>query len=185
MSKRTLVLVVILSVITVILIIIAVKPGNIATSPPPSVPSSTPTPPGHTLLILNPLANPQQKQGSVNVDVDPTVDTITGIQFTVKYDPTVLSNVAVTPKAYFATQTVLKSSVDPKSGLIEEIITIPPTGKPAQVKGTIATITYTINSNVNGNSTYLKFTDPTLVSAAGKKPNYLFHSVNAIILLKK
>lgn len=171
MSKKTLALIFGLLVITILLIIITFKPNL---SKPANV-TPTPTPFAQTDLTLHLTqisTTNSALPSKVNVDVTTGINKITGVQFVISYDPSVLKNVSITAGTLFANPVILRNNIDTSKGTISYIIAMPPSGRPYQGQGTAATISFNIKSTTK-KQTIMSFSGNTIVTASGLRPSVL------------
>ena len=184
MSKRTILLIVILTVITAGLLILAVSSQH---QEVPQVANTSPTPtiaPATAVLSLN--ENTQAASGlkAVDLTVNSGASKVTGVQIELAYDPNVLTNVTVTPGTYIADPVVLFNRVDQKNGRISFAEGIAPTGTAVTGSGVAATIKYSVLPGVTGSTTTLHFLSKTLVSAEGVTTSVLKSTSDLTLQLK-
>ena len=174
MPRKTLALISGLVLVTIVLFIIALRAGQQQQAP--SVPKSnplaqqpTPMTPAHTILALapNPLTVAPGQQGKVDVTIDTADNDVTAIQLELGYDPTIVSNVKVTPSTLFQNPVVLINKDDPKSGRYTYAFGITPNSPTVKGQGVVATVTFTTSAAANGKSTQLGLLPTTLVTARG------------------
>src|SRR6267378_3916361 len=132
MSKRTLVLIVLLVVVSAGLIYTAAFQGK-QQMQISSTPIVTPAPIGHTILSLKPA---NTAQNSTDLIIDSMGDNLTAVQAEIVYDATKITNVHVTQGTFFATPIVLFNQIDQKTGRISYAIAIQPSNQPQKGTGT-------------------------------------------------
>lgn len=163
MSKRTLILVILLVVVSVGLIYAAAHQGKKSVNPMPEA-MVTPEVMGHTVLSLIPSATAQTN--SIDIHIDTLGDNVTAVQAELMYDPTIITNVHITQGTFFQDPIVLFNQVDQKSGRISYAQGIRPLDQPQKGMGTIGTITYNLMPKAKGPVT-LTFLPKTKVTAEG------------------
>jgi hypothetical protein len=172
MSKKTLALVVALTVLTLILVVLALNTGQKATPGTPKGQASdtpTPTAPRHTTIDLSPdPVTFVNGTATVNVDIDTSDNPVTGAQFELTYDSDVLNFKSIQPGDFFTNPLViLNDSKTP--GKIKYMISLTPAQAQAPKTGTgsIATITFTRKSTApRTGTTPLKFTENEVIVSA-------------------
>lgn len=182
MSKSTIALIIFLSIITAILLVIAFTTQS--TPKPAAAPTATPTItpfPAHTQLwfipsspsspsgapIISPA--PLQKGGTyaADVHVNTDVNTISGVQMEVAYDPKVITNVKVTPGTFFTNPNVIINRINTTDGRISYAIALQPGGTPQQGQGVVAIVHYTVLPTATATTTTLSFLPKSFVSVEG------------------
>lgn len=172
MSKRTLILIAFLTILTAFFIYIAVSQRQGQNSVP--VTSVTPTKkpvPAYTTIALTPQTlSLSSNSGSLAVTIDTgaknKANAVTAVQLELQYDPKMLSNVTITAGSFIPNASPLVSQVDPLTGRITYALAIPPSGNGAVGAGTVATITFT-SRIPRGGSTKVSVLPTTLVTAQG------------------
>ena len=186
-SIRTIVLIVILAAVAAVLLFIAIKPGQ-KPMQKSLTPTATPTPSqAHSILTMT-LGDSTATESStkvnnnvVSVNVDTQTNKISGVQFEISYDPTVLTNVKVTPGTFFQKPLVLLNQVDSKNGRINYAIGIQPTADQISGTGTTAIISYTILPTASASLTTLRFLPRTQVIEQGIVGSVLKKSIDVSI----
>ncbi len=188
MSKRTLILIGVLAIVTAILIYIAVSPKK--TPPPPAQTMVTPTPVSIATahLTMNPLSvNATPSATSVDVVLESGASKITAVQLEISYDPKLLTNVDITPistaTSLLPGSVVLLKTIDTTKGLISLAIAVPPTAKAISGTGPVATIKFRSNSSIQA-TTSLAFLPKTLVTAEGVSASVLKDSIGATVFIQ-
>lgn len=167
-SLRTTLLIVFLAILAAVLLFVALKPAKKVvtnqTGPTPTVS------PAHSTLSLS-LATPSASAGAnataANVNIDTQSNEVSSVQFEISYDPTVLTNVKVTPGDFFTNPLTLLNQVDTKNGKINFAVGIQPTAKGIKGNGTVAVISYTILPTQTSSTTKLAFLPKTQVIQQG------------------
>ncbi len=163
-SKRTLLLIAALLLITGGLLYLAIKEDQ-----PQTISKLIPTPtpsPAHAILSLVPETSSTSALQKVDVVAQSNGNQLAGAQLNLSYDPTVLTNVTIKSGTYFANPTILFNSVDKVNGRISYVLAIQPTGVEASGSGTVATITYSLAPTASA-STTLSFLPKTEVTQLG------------------
>lgn len=184
MSKKTIILLITLALVTIILALIAAMPYLQKTSPIIPTPTilPTPTPIAHSILTLSPnTLSISSNSGSVDVNIDTTIDKVTGVEVNLSFDPKVISNVKLTPSTFFEKTMVLRNEVSQKDGTLSYIIVIPLTEKGKIGQGTVATISFN-NNLLAGQQTNLTFLPKTEITAQGIDGSVLKESTGATII---
>lgn len=143
MSKRVLLIVFIVVIVTVALLGIALKGSNIPSVTPSPPPTSAIMP--LTTLMINP-ATLDLKNGSsgvLQVDIDSSTNEITGVQLELQYDPKALTNVTIEPGPFLPDPLILRNKITKETGRISLILGVTPQQNPVKGKGTVATIHFT------------------------------------------
>lgn len=163
-SKRTLLLIVVLLVITGGLLYLALKQEQ----PTPSV-TAVPTPtvsPAHATLSLVQQPASTSALQTVDVVIASNGNKLTGAQLNLAYDPKVLSNVTIKPGTFFPNPTILFNSVDKVNGRISYVLAISLNGQEASGSGAVATISYTVLPTT-GTTTKISFLPKTELTQQG------------------
>lgn len=185
MSNRTIILIILLSVVTGVLVYLAVTPKQPTTEEPITVAAPTPTPVAQTMLAFMPnpltIASPS---GSVDVQIDTGTNNVTAVQLEVEYDPKVVTNVTLKPGSFFQNPVELLSNIDTKNGKISYAIGILPSDNPQKGQGTVATLSFRTNLGV-GQATQIKFLPKTLVTASGITSSVLKSSGAPLLILRQ
>lgn len=188
MPKKTLALITGLVIVTIILFVIALRAGQQQQAP--SVSSSSqvthqpiPTIPAHTVLQLgpNPLTVAPGQQGKVAISIDTSDNNVTAVQLELGYDPTIISNVIVTPGPLFTSPVVLINKNNPTTGRYTYAFGITPSSQPVKGKGVVATVTFTTKFSTLGKSTQIGLLPTTLVTARGVAQSVLKSATGAVV----
>jgi len=184
-SLRTIILIVALAILTAVLLFVALKPLQKPASKTSLAPTPTPSQ-AHSVLSmqLDSTANASQAAlptKSVDVQIDTSANKVEGVQFDISYDPTVLTNVTVTPGTFFPKALVLLNQVDSKNGKIHYALGIQPTDKPQTGVGTVAVISFVMVPTQTGVTTKLSFLPKTQVVQQGTLGSVLEKSTDITI----
>lgn len=173
MPRKTLALISGLVLVTVILFVIALKSNKPQQAPQVANPQHNamqpePTSQAHTVLSLspNPVNVAPGGQGSVAVNIDASDNAVTAIQLEIAYDPTIISNVQVTPGPLFQNPVVLINKNNVQAGRFTYAYGIQPNRPTIAGTGAVAMITFTAK-NVGGKQTQLALLPSSLVTARG------------------
>jgi hypothetical protein len=189
MPRKTLALISGLVLVTVILFIVALRAGQSQNAPSTPTTNTTaqtapqPTTPAHTVLSVgpNPLTVAAGTQGSAQVTIDASDNDVTAIQLEIGYDPTVLSNVKVTPGTLIQNPAVLIDKNDPQAGRYTYAFGITPNGTPIKGTGTAATITFTVKAGAVAKQTQLGLLPTSLVTARGVANSVMKSATGTVI----
>ncbi len=180
MPKKTTILIVILAIVTGVLIFLAVRSdqGQNLLSNDQEEATPTQTQPFASLSFENPLidASTGPVTQSVNVVIDTLGKPAAGAQIELSYNPIALTNVSIkAPQASFfgPNPSVLISNVDPTQGRISYAVGISATDAEKAGKGTIATITFTVNRLAGISTTNLTFLPKSAVTTLSSQGSIL------------
>lgn len=187
MSKRTLILIVFLLIITGVFVYIAVsqksmmpsKRTNMAVTPSPS------PVPAYTTLMLSPQTlSLSSKSGSIAVEINTKSggknNTVTAVQLELQYDPKMLTNVTVTPGTFIPSAAPLINTIDKITGRITYALAISPSAEGVSGSGTVATIQFQ-SLLAQNSSTQLTLLPSSLVTAQGVGESVLLQATSATI----
>lgn len=185
MSTKTIILIIVLSIIAGVAVFIAVSPKNETPkgAPQTSMSELTPTP-NVSFTTLSLLPNPltiSTPSASVDVSIDTQTNKVTAVQLEISYDPKALTNVDIAPASFFDNSLVLVKKIDKEKGRITFALAISPTQTAKMGTGNVATITFTSNL-VKGTQTEIKVLPETLVTAEGIVPSVLKSSSGTTIV---
>ncbi len=160
---KTVVLIVILALIAVSLIYVAFLSKN---APLKQIVQKTQEVknPAQTVLSIDETAKDEETEKYYSiVSVDTGKNNINGIQLELYYDPTLLTNVTVTPLDFFPQAVELLKKIDQTNGRISYALTIAPGENAINGKGNLVKISYT---PIGGNqiSSVINFLPKTEVS---------------------
>lgn len=168
MSKRTLLLIVILTGITAGFLYLALipqqQPKQLLSSPTKSV---TKVALAHTVLSL--VAQPPYPESVtriVDLVANPHGNKVNGVQVELAYDPNVITGVLVTPGPFFPNPIVLFKTIDMQDGRISYVIAPSLSDSPTTTSGVVAKITLTLSTTATS-STTLHFLPKTKVTQPG------------------
>lgn len=182
MSKRTLILIVVLIGITAILLAIALTPKQ-APVPSQQVPTPTISYAQTTLRIDN---NPTVVNStssavplySTNVTIATGENLVNAVQLELSFDVAHLYNVDVKPGPLFQNGVELLKKVNRENGTISYAIASPLGQKGITGSGTVAVITFSENGKP-GDITRINFLPKTLVTAQGSDKSVLKTATSA------
>ena len=170
MSKKTLLLIIFLFLVTCGLLYLALV-TNPNPQPKPTVVGPTPTPisvNAHTLLSIAPASATESSkltQYTLAVHIDTGSNLVNSVQLEIAYDPTALSNVTLAPGSFFQQPSALVNNVDSANGRISyalvEQMSLP--GKSGN--GTVALLSFDKQPSYTGTTTTLTFLPKTAVAA--------------------
>jgi len=186
MSIRTLLLIIVLSVVAGVAVFMAVSPKNetpqgASQSFELQQPTKAPNVSFTTLSLLpNPLTI-LTSSASVDVSIDTQTNKVTAVQLEISYDPKMLTNVAIAPGTFFDNPIVLLKKIDQQKGIITFALAISPSQTAKMGTGSVATITFTSNL-VTGTKTEIKILPETLVTAEGVSSSVLKSSSGTTIM---
>lgn len=187
MSPRTLILIIILTIVTAGLVYVAITPKQEQPAPTPIAAKPTPTPAAQTTLALTP--NPivvSSQSGTLEVAIDTGKNNVTAVQLELSYDPKVLQNITITtPKTngFFTDPVTLLKEIDAKNGTVSYALGINPTDPPKKGKGILAKLAFQAVRGASGQATQVSFSPKTLVTAEGINESVLKSSSGATIIL--
>lgn len=183
MSKRTIILIVVLLLVTAGLLAIALAPKK-APTPEKSAPGTGATPDyAHSVLsIAQPVLTPAGTYSS-SVSIDTGSNQVTGVQLELSFDPTKLQIVDIKPSTFFPTAAELGvKKIDNVNGTISYAL-IAGIGK-AGVSGSgdVAVITFR-QIGKTGDTAELKFEAKSLVTAAERAESVMDKAVDAVFTI--
>jgi len=186
MNKKTYLLILILIAATTYLVYRALVPAPSITFNKP--PSNAVIPVYQATLSLAPnpvVISPSQiaAPSSVAIVLDSGGQKATAVQVELSYDPKVLTNVDVKAGPFFDNPVELIKKIDTTNGRISYAVGISPAGVEKQGTGTVATITFTANTQI-AKVTQIQFQPKTLVTAAGIQTSILKSSTGTSILFQ-
>lgn len=179
MPKKTTILIVILAIVTGILIFLAVRSDqgqNLLSNDQATTP--TQVQPYASMSFENPTldASTGPATQSVNILIDTAGKPIAGAQIELSYNPSVLTDVVVkTPQVSFfgANPNILINSVDSAQGRISYAVGMSATETEKSGKGTLATITFTVNRLAGATTTSLTFLPKSAVTTLSSQGSIL------------
>ena len=186
MSKRTLLLIFALFVITSVLLAVALyKP-----MPQPLVPQTiTPVqkqPDAQTTLSFSEpsftISSTSARTYSVPINISTGENKVTAVQLELQYDPKLLTNVEVVPGPFFTNPIPLLEQIDQTTGRISYAFGVNPAAEGVSGIGVVATITFRALSTAPL-QTGIIFLPKTLVTAERISQSVLKESIDARINL--
>jgi len=187
MSKRTLILIAFLTLLTAFFIYIAVsqRPSRKTTPVTKVTPTQKPIP-AYTLLTLSPQTlSLSSNSGSLQVLIDTgtgsKTNMVTAVQLEMQYDPKMISGVTITSGDFIPNATQLVNTVDPVTGTMTYALAISPAENGKAGKGTVATIRFQ-SIMQKGQKTSLTLLPTTLVTAQGVAESVLKNAMSATIM---
>lgn len=189
MSKKTIILIVSLVVLTAALLIIALtakQPSEVAEQTSTTNPNQpTPTPAAQTLLALSPNpVNATTGTNEVLVQIDSGSNAVTTVQLEIAYDPKLITNVKVTPESFLSSAVELLNKNDPTTGRLSFALGILPSQPAKTGKGVVAKITFNARtSTLLTRDTELTLLPKSLVTASGVSTSVLKDAKSTKIIL--
>lgn len=187
MSKRTLILILGLALLTAFFMYVAVRQQQSQT-PPTQTTQISPTKkpvPAYTTLALSPqILQLSSNSGVLTVEINTgegtKKNTVTAVQLEMQYDPKALTNVTITPGTFFSNAVPLITNIDKTAGTITYALAIQPTASGKSGKGTLATLQFQILPTAS--TTTITLLPTTLVTAQGVGESVLKDAVSAKIM---
>lgn len=186
MSRRTLVLILLLVVATGLLGFLAfgspVKKEKVKT---PTLNSSQPTPlvREFTTLVASPSANAVSvgEETSFSVIIDTGGNTVASTQLEMVFNPEYFRVTNIEPLTFLDNPTVLLNEIDNKEGTISYALgtTTPKTGR-----GELAKITLVAKKTTNSGSTPITFLPKTAVGEIGNPASVLKNAVGPVFVIR-
>lgn len=174
MPRKTTILIVILALITGVLIFLAIRSDKTQEFVNKTLNNSTPTP-----IVISPYATlsfPTQeidltgKTGTQSVDVmiDTNGQPVAGIQAELSYDPTILTNMRTstpTTPILGTNPMVMINKVDTTQGRISYAAGITATNGEVNGRGSLVTLSFTVNSALAAPATQISFLPKSMVTS--------------------
>jgi hypothetical protein len=189
MPRKTLALISGLVLVTVVLFVIALRTNKAPQAPQTQnttqqAAQPTPTTPAHSVLSLspNPVNVAVGGKGSVAVNIDTSDNAVTAIQLELAYDPTMISNVQVTPGTMIQNPVVLINKNNIQTGRYTYAFGIQPNHETVNGTGAVATITFTAKG-IAGKQSQLALLPSTLVTARGVANSVLKSETGTMIMI--
>lgn len=186
MSRKTLALIITLLVLTIILVVVAIyTQGKQASNTDGQAAQeqaslSTPTPEfAQTTLLLSPNPVYPNNTGStsattVNVEIDTGTNEVSAVQLEIQYDPSVLTNMRVTPGDFFPTPNVLPiGGVDQRNGRITYAIGPANIRQSQKGTGTVAVLHFTPRTVAGVTESEITLLESSLVTQLGQAKSVL------------
>ncbi len=184
MPKKTLALIVCLVLVTVVLFVIALKTGTkSATQQPEQTAQTAPASIAHSVLSLspNPVTVVSGQQGSVSVMLAPSDNPVTAVQLEIGYDPTLITNLKITPSSSFSNPVVLIDKNNPQTGRYTYAVGISPSSQHITANGAVATLTFTAKTAPVGQQMQLALLPTSLVTARGVATSVLKEAMGTLV----
>lgn len=189
MSRRTIILIIVLTAITAVLLAVALTQKKKTPTAPvtPQKPQAQ-VPYAHTTLEIssNPVpastSSGISKTFSADVMINTETDKVTAVQLELKFDPKAISNVDMKPGSFFTKPAELIKKVNDKDGTVSYALGINPGENGVSGTGIVAIITYT-EIGQTGTYTQINFLPKTLVSAEGNDKSVLKKSIGSLIMI--
>ena len=170
MSRRTIILIIVLVAATGVLLAIALTPQQYKPVPqlrPVQKPNYVQT----TLeLSNNPTVITSSTSALLSYGIDVIMKTyinnVTAVQLELSYDPNVLTNVDIKSGSFLKNPVVLVKKIDALKGRISYALGIPPGGNATVGSGTVAVITF-MSKGLPGQTTTINILPNSLVTAQG------------------
>lgn len=169
MPRKTLALIAGLVLVTIILFIIALRTGQSQNQNPPVKTAVMPTiDRAHSVLSMtpNPIDVLSGKVTTVEVNIDPSDNPVTAVQLEMLYDPTMLTNVKVTPGPLFQGGNILIDKNDAQTGKYTYAVGIQPSQNTINAKGVVATVSFVARGLI-GKQSQIQLLPTSLVTARG------------------
>lgn len=188
MSKKTLALILALTILTLMLLGVALAPLFRQTPKEPSEPTTgeptvTPTPPAFTTINLSPNPVTITQDGTIEVVIDTGDNELTAVQLEIAYDPAYLTNVTMTPGSFFPDPIELLNTVDDQTGRVTYALGITPAQTPVRGSGAVATITFQKNLSSGPGQTQVDLLPKTLVTQQGVGPSVLKSTSGTTVII--
>ncbi len=190
MSRRTLILIVVLIIATAVLLAIALTPVR-PPAPAPTKPSAV-LPYAYTTLKINsspvifssPVSSISAKTYTTDVTIDTGNNKVTAVQLELSFDPKLITNVDIKPGSFFVNPTELLKKINNQEGSVSYAIAggLLTGNRSVKGQGVVATISFEEIGSAD-ETTYIKFLPKTLVTAEGIDKSVLKTTVNAVFPL--
>lgn len=182
---KTIILIVILAILAGVLLFVALNPFKKAPVTTTRVEATPTVSPAHAILTMNLDTTASEtgilKTKAVDVNIDTRSNKISGVQFEVSYDPTIVANVSVKVGSFFSNPLTLLNQVDTKNGKIDFALGIQPTAQQVSGSGTIAIISYTVLPTATASVTKFSFLPKTQVIEQGILGSVLEKSIDLVV----
>lgn len=171
MSRRTIILIIVLIAATGVLLAMALNPQQQYRPAPQLRPIQKPN---YVQTILELSNNPTVVASSASAlpsySIDVSMKTynnnVTAVQLELSFDPNVLINVDIKPGSFLKNPIVLVKKIDILNGRISYALGIPPGGNTTVGSGTVAVITF-MSKELPGQTTTINILPQSLVTAQG------------------
>lgn len=193
MPKKTTILIVILAIITGVLIFVAVRSDQSLVTDEITGTAARPTP-----VVTKPFASLSFSPsiidaskglatGKVDIILDSKGQKVAGAQVELSYDPNVLTNLSLNPlvpnQLFGSNPTVLISSVDKTQGRISYAITISSNDTEKIGKGSIGSISFTLNKFAGTQATQIAFLSKSAVTTLDPRSGSVLSSSTPLKIL--
>lgn len=190
MSRKTLLLITLLVLITIALVSAAVSPQQTQspTTGGTTVTKPSPVSPAQTTLALSPspvVVDKGASSSAVNVVMDTKENKATAVQLELSYNPKAVDVVDVTPGTFFSNPVVLLKTIDRTEGRVSYALGIAPTGVAQQGEGVVVTLMVRPVQGATITQTQLSFLPKTLVTAEGVTTSVLKSSTGTNVVLSQ
>lgn len=178
MSRRTLVLIILLTLITAGLLVLALRPS---VPPAPIKPQTAPvaqTSLSFGQVIITPATTSASPTYSLPVNIKTGANKVTVVQLELVFDPELLENVTATPGSFFTNSIELLKAIDAKNGKITYAIAVAPTDNGKEGIGTVAIISFESKAETQ-TETAITFSPKSLVAAEGFAQSVLISTNSA------
>jgi hypothetical protein len=188
--KRTVILIVVLTVIAAVLVILALQTEQpVINEPTPKQQVSVqPVPNADTSLRLSPdTVALGTGAGKVDVVIDTGKNKVNAVQLEIAYDPNVITNVTITPGSFLQSPITLLDLHDKTTGRISYALALTPAGEPVQGTGTVASLTFSRNNApINtASQTQISILDKSLITETGGKNSLLKETSGATVIIMR
>lgn len=173
--NKTPLLIVLLTILTGFLVVIAIAPKGPTTTTPPA--EKEVITPAETVLSMESASLPTATAQIVNVIADSGTNKVTGVQLELSYDPSLISNLTLSPGDFIKEPVELLNKVDITNGRITYVVGVPIGGEGIMGRGTVARISYT-EVGSKGSVVEIRFLPKTLVAIEGFSATALKESID-------
>lgn len=170
MSRKLILFLLLLTLAVVIYVVrIPQKPTTISSPIPLISLSPTPTLPAESFLSFIPdiIYTPAGQNGEASIQLNSQSIYPTGAQLELAYDPTIMTEVTLTPGTLFPKSAVLLNNNDETTGRISYAISLYKNEKPQNFSGTTAILKFKVKENIIQNQTAIYFLPKTAIIADG------------------
>lgn len=175
--NKTWLLVIGLVILTVVLLITSFASKNF--SPLKSTTNNENADFAHTSLsVSEDVRTISEGNYETDVLINTNGDKISGAQIELAFEPTLLTNVDISPGNFLSNPNILIKSIDTKNGTIKFIIAIKPGEKTVGGTGTIATLSFT---KISSDPTNISFLPTSQISTTGLNKSVLKETISADI----
>jgi len=183
MSKKTLLLIVILGIITVGLLFLALstpttQQKEVFLTPTPTL-GIAKSPASDTTLSMTEESGTTAATRVVSVNIDTGKNSVTGVQMEIAFDPNSIQDVSVAPGDFFSNPNTIIKNIDFKNGRISYALAVQLSDTGRLGTGTVTTINFSLKPTVN--STNLSFLPKTVVTGEGALASVLKKSTGVNI----